>query len=72
MNLDDLDVPVQTEFHFGVDRNDNNQVQSITLPEQRAQAKKFTVPVLCYKNKEDPPFAGIKEIRIEELEQYAK
>ena len=54
LNLDDLDFPVQTEFHFDFDRDGNIQVPSITLPEQRAKAKNFTVPVLCYKNKEDP------------------
>ncbi len=66
-----LDFPVQTEFHFGFDKDDNIQVPSISLPEQRAQAEKFTVPVICYKNKVEPPLE-VAEIRIEELEQYAK
>ena len=67
LNLDDSDFPAQTRFGLGIDRDDKIQ-KSITLPEQRAQAKKFTVPVICYKNKAEPPL-GVVEIRIEELEQ---
>ena len=68
LNLDDLDFPVQTRFSFSIDRDGEIQVQSISLPEQRAKAKDFTVPVICYKNKAEPPL-GVVEIRIEELEQ---
>ena len=69
LNLDDLDFPAQTRFGLGIDRDGKIQVKkSITLPEQRAKAKNFTVPVLCFKNKEGSPL-GVVEIRIEELEQ---
>ena len=54
-DLDDLGFPVQTEFHFGSDSDSNIQVPSITLSKQRAKAKEFTVPIMCYKNKEKSP-----------------
>ncbi len=43
-------------------------ITDIPLTEMAAKAKKFTVPVMCYKNKVDSPLEVV-EIRIEELEQ---
>ena len=67
LNLDDLDFPVRTELRFGLDSDGNIQVPSITLPEQRAKAKEFTVPVLCYKNKEKSPLKLLVEVDIDGL-----
>ena len=65
-NLDDLAFRVQKRFNFNIDRDGKIQSQSITLPEQRAKAETFTVPVLCFKNKENPPLK-LMEADIAEL-----
>ena len=46
----------------------DQQATDTPLTKLSAEAKKFTVPVMCYKNKEASPLRGV-EIRIEELEQ---
>ena len=46
----------------------DQQATDTPLTKLSAEAKKFTVPVMCYKNKEASPL-GVVEISIEELEQ---
>ena len=46
----------------------DQQATDTPLTKLSAEAKKFTVPVMCYKNKEKPPLELV-EIRIEELRQ---